>query len=103
MVQVNWIANPFRGDRFEAAWRPHAEATLDYGASAFVLLRSKEDPLKFTQLSYFDDKLDWDRYWLSDEISEARAELSGWYQVPILPVWHTVVDAATRERSGARG
>jgi heme-degrading monooxygenase HmoA len=101
VVQINWVVNPFRGDKFEHAWRSRAEAVLDYGASAYALFRSKEDPLKFTQLSYFEDKLDWDRYWLSEEISDARAEISGWYQVPLLPVWHSVVDASTRERAPA--
>ena len=102
LVEVNCIVNPFRGDRFEQAWRPHAESALDYGASSYAFLRSKDDRLHFRQLSYFDERLDWDRYWLSEEISEARAELSGWYQVPILPTWHSVVDKGTRERSPAR-
>ena len=38
VVKVAWVANPFRGDKFEAAWLPAAEAVLDYGATGWALL-----------------------------------------------------------------
>jgi hypothetical protein len=94
LVEVPWIANPFKGDAFEEAWRPAAEAALKYGATGYLFLRSKEDLLKFTQLAFFDSKLDFERYWYSEEISEARALAAGLFQVPVVPVWHGVVAAA---------
>ena len=91
VVEIAWTANPFRGDRFQEHWQPAAEAALKYGASAYALLRSREDQAKFTQLAFFESKLDFERYWYSEEISNARAEAAGLFQIPVLPVWHTVV------------
>ncbi len=93
VVTILWHATPFRGDKFEDAWRPAAAAALDYGATYWALLRSKDDPLDFTQIAAFKNKKAWERYWYSEQISEARAEAHGYYEVPILPVWHRVVDA----------
>jgi hypothetical protein len=90
-VVINWIANPFRGDKFEAVWTPAAEAATKFGARGWAFTRSKDDPLSFMQIAVFATKLDFDRYWLSDEIAAARAAADGLYQVPILPVWfHSV-------------
>ena len=93
VVFILWHANPFRGDKFEDAWRPHAQSVLDFGATSWAFFRSKDDPLDFIQLASFESKLDFERYWYSEEISEARAEASGYYQVPVLPQWLRVVDA----------
>ena len=65
---------------------------LDYGASYWSLLRAQEGGQDFIQLASFETKLEFERYWYSEEISEARAEASGLYQVPILPQWLRVVD-----------
>jgi hypothetical protein len=92
-VTILWHATPFRGDKFEDAWTPAAAAALDYGASSWSFLRSKDDPLDFMQIASFPDKRAFERYWFSEEISEARAEAHGWYEVPILPVWFRVVGA----------
>ena len=92
VVTILWHATPFRGDKFEEAWRP-AAAALDYGATYWALLRSKDDPLDFTQIAAFKDKKAFERYWYSEEISEARVDAHGWYEVPILPVWFRVIGA----------
>jgi hypothetical protein len=91
VVTILWHSTPFRGDKFEEAWRPVAALALDYGATFWAFLRSKDDPADFTQIAVFDSKTEWDRYWYSEEVSEARAEASGFYEVPILPIWHRVV------------
>ena len=93
VVTIIWHATPYRGDKFEDAWRPAAAAALDYGATYWAFLRSKDDPLDFTQIAAFEDKKAFERYWYSEEIAEARAEAHGWYEVPILPVWFRVLDA----------
>ena len=93
VVMILWHANPFRGDKFEDAWRPAAQAALDYGASSWTFFRSKDDPLDFIQIATFESKTDFDRYWYSEEIADARADASGLYQVPVLPQWLRVVDA----------
>jgi hypothetical protein len=93
VVTILWHAVPFRGDKFEDAWRPAAAAALDYGATYWAFLRSKDDPLDFSQIAAFKDKKAFERYWYSEEISEARAEAHGLYEVPLLPVWFRVSGA----------
>jgi hypothetical protein len=92
MVIINWVANPFRGDRLEEAWRPAAAAVTKYGANGWAWTRSRDDPLTFIQVAVFENKLDFDRYWLSEETATARASIGGLYQVPLLPVWFECVD-----------
>jgi hypothetical protein len=97
VVTILWHATPFRGDKFEDAWRPVAAAALDYGASWWAFFRSSDDPLDFTQIAVFADKAAWERYWYSEELSEARAESSGLFEVPVLPIWHRVVGTGAIE------
>ena len=93
VVTILWHATPWRADKFEDAWRPVAASALDYGASWWAFFRSSDDPNDFTQIAVFPDKQSWERYWYSEEVSEARAAASGWYQVPILPVFFRVAGA----------
>lgn len=93
VVQILWHAVPFRGDKFEDAWTPAAASALDYGATYWALLRSKDDPLDFAQIAAFPDKRAFERYWFSEQMAEARAEAHGLYEVPILPVWFRAVGA----------
>lgn len=90
LVEIRWAINPFRGDKFEQAWAPAAEAALDFGATGWALYRSQEGQLDFIQHAYFPTKDHWDRYWYSDELSEARLSVQNYYQVPLLPTFHTV-------------
>ena len=92
-VEIHWIANPFRAEKLRAAMLPGAEAVLDFGATGWAFVQSKEDPQHFIQLAMFRDTTDFERYWYSEEISEARAEAHGTYEVPLLPVWFRVVGA----------
>ena len=95
LVELRWVANPFRGEAFEAAWLPAAEAVLDYGATHWSFYRAKDGLLVFTQHALCPDKESWERYWYSDEIATARAESSGLYQVPLLPTYHDIVGSGT--------
>lgn len=101
VVEIRWNVNPFRAEAFEAAWRGPAEAVLDYGATAWAFLHSKDDQLQFIQLAAFADKLPFERYWYSEEIAQARAEASGLYQVPLLPVWLELVGGSIVSRAPA--
>ena len=88
---ITWHVNPFRGDKFEDAWRPAAEAAVDFGATFWAFWRSKDDPLDFTQVAVFRSKLDFERYWYSDEISALREEAVNYFNKPVLPVWHALI------------
>lgn len=94
-VEIRWVANPFRGDKFEEAWLPAAEAALDYGATGWAFFRAEEGLLDFTQFAFFPTKLDFERYWYSEEIADARAQASGLYQVPLLPTFHRITGMGT--------
>ena len=91
VVMIKWVANPFRGDRFADGWLPAAEAALDYGAVAWSFYRAIDGRLDFLQTATFRTKADWDLYWYSEEISEKRVEMAGYYQVPLLPSFHEIL------------
>ncbi|HEY2600521.1 MAG TPA: hypothetical protein VGI67_03120 [Thermoleophilaceae bacterium] len=90
LVEIHWIANPFRAEKLREAMLPAAELVLEYGATGWAFIRSKEDPQHFIQLGLFASTTDFERYWYSDEMSELRVNATGLFQVPILPVWLTV-------------
>ena len=100
-VRIPWAINPSRGDRFEAAWLPVAESALDFGATGWALFRSKEGGLDFTQLAFFPTKLDFERYWYSEEVVEARTRGAGLFQVPIQPIYLHEVTAGSMVGAGA--
>ena len=90
-VMINWVANPFRGDRFAEGWLPAAEAALDFGAVAWSFYRANDGRLDFLQTATFRTKADWERYWSSEQISEKRVQMAGYYQVPLLPSFHEIL------------
>jgi hypothetical protein len=91
VVVIKWSANPFRGDKLAEGWAPAAEAAMDYGASSWSFYRAKDGLLDFIQEAVFESKADFDRYWYSETIAEKRAELSGTYQIPLLPAFYEIV------------
>ena len=93
VVHIPWYATGFRHDKLAAALAGIAPVALRYGARSYSVYRYQDDRYKFLQTAEFDSKADWERYWYSEEISEARAEASGLFQVPVLPVWLRAVDA----------
>jgi hypothetical protein len=90
---IVWHVNPFRGDKFGEQWEAAARAALDFGATFWAFWRSKDDPLTFMQIAVFESKLEFEAYWYSEEISEARAEAAGLFQVPVLPLVYHVQGA----------
>jgi hypothetical protein len=100
MVQIRWVANPFRGDVFAEGWLPYAEAVLDYGATKWAFYRALDGGLDFIQTAEFERKEDFERYWYSERVSEARVALQGKYQVPLLPTFHEIVGSG--ETAGSR-
>jgi hypothetical protein len=93
ILEIRWIINPFRAERFRDLWLPAAEAVLDFGATNWALIRSGEDPQQFVQLALFANKFDFERYWYSQEIADYRVQVTGLFQVPVLPAWYTVEGA----------
>jgi len=93
VVHIPWYATVFRGDRLAAALSEIAPVAFRYGATRFQIHRSLDDQYRFTHMVWFESKRDWERYWEGPEMSAFRARTSGWYQVPVLYVWHDEVAA----------
>lgn len=92
-VHIPWYATGFRGDSLQEALERIAPLALRYGATDYAVYRSQDDRCKFLQTAYFEDKLPWERYWSGDELVRWRTQHSGWFQVPVLYVWHDLVDS----------
>jgi heme-degrading monooxygenase HmoA len=88
---LNWHIAPFRADRWLDIWEPAAARMPAYGAESWSLIRSTDDPLDFWQYSTWKSRTDFERWWYSDEIEQARAAIIDLHDLPILPHWHTVV------------
>jgi hypothetical protein len=91
VVHIPWYATGFRADGLEAALSEVAPVALRYGATAYAVHRSRDDRYKFLQMTSFERKLDWERYWSGPEFVDFRVRCSGWFQVPVLYVWHDEV------------
>jgi len=86
-VIVPWYATGFRSDAFEHELGEVAAVALRYGASSYDVYRARDDRYKFQQLAVFEEHLDWERYWESEEMVYFRSTHAGWYQVPVLYGW----------------
>jgi hypothetical protein len=84
VVHIPWYATLFRGDKFEVALKEIAPVALRYGATEYQVYRARDDQYRFLQMAHFDDKLDFERYWLGEEFVGWRADYSSWYQVPVI-------------------
>lgn len=83
-MMVPWYATVFRADKFEIALHEIAPVALRYGATEYAVYRWLDDRYRFMQISTFEDKLDFERYWNGEEFVGWRADYSSWYQVPVL-------------------
>ena len=89
---INWHVTPFRADRWYATWRPAFERAAGLGATSHTLTRSEEDHLHFVQMTVWENRGDFERYWSSDEVSQARSGRAQLVrQAGLLPVWHVLL------------
>jgi hypothetical protein len=91
VVHIPWYANFFRGDQLQAELERVSPLSVRYGATGYAVHRSRDDAYKLLQMIEFDEHVDWDRWWISPEMVDFRTYCQGWYQVPVLYVWHTIV------------
>jgi hypothetical protein len=88
VVHIPWYATIFRAQKFAEAVQEVAAVSLRYGATQYAIHQSRDDRYKITQMVWFASKLDWERYWEGPEMVAFRTRHSGWFQVPVLYVWH---------------
>jgi len=93
VCRLDWHIAPFRRDRWLEAWEPAAAKCIAYGAKSWSLTRADDDPLYFQQTMVWEDKADFERYWYSQEVADARQAVLNWYVIPLLPTWHTLLVA----------
>jgi quinol monooxygenase YgiN len=92
---VDWHTHPFRSERWLQVWRSALDRALAFGASSCYLTRDIDDPLHFRQVSTWENKDDFERYWFSDEIAALREQVFQYYNKPVIPSWHSVTAEAT--------
>lgn len=88
---LDWHIAPLRADRWLDVWEPVAAKCTAFGARSWSLIRSVDDPLKFQQTMLWDNRADFERYWYSDEVRHAREQTVAYYDILLLPEWHTVL------------
>ncbi len=91
VVHIPWYATGFRGDELAAGLEHIAAISVRYGARSYVVYRARDDRYKFVQVLEFETKLDWERYWEGQELTDFRIDYSGSYQVPVVYAWQDVV------------
>ena len=64
-----------------------------YGAKSSSLTRADRRPPAFQQTSTWESRADFERYWFSDEIADAREAAFDLYNKPVYPVWHVLLAA----------
>jgi hypothetical protein len=87
LVWVSWYATILRQESFAEEVAKVAPVALRYGATQYQVHVSNDDRYRITQMTWFESKTDWYRYWDGPEMIEFRARLSRHYQVPITYGW----------------
>ena len=102
VVTIPWYATVFRGDKLEIALQEIAPVALRYGGTDYAVYRSRDDRYRFLQLATFEEKFDFDRYWMGEEFIGWRTDYASWYQVPVLYAWNDLVIGGSVEGEGLR-
>jgi hypothetical protein len=87
IVYIPWYATVLRQELFAAEVSKMAPIALRYGATQYQVHVSRDDRYKITQMSWFESKRDWYRYWDGPEMIEFRRRMSGKFQIPVVYFW----------------
>jgi hypothetical protein len=88
VVWIPWYATFAREESFAHAVAQLAPLALRYGATQYSVHRSLDDRHQITQMSWFETKEDWYRFWDGPELAEFRRRHTGHYQIPLTYTWH---------------
>ena len=92
IAQVDFHLTPFRAERFWSIYRPVVPRVLAYGAKGYQFYRIEEDADHFVHESTWEDRADFQRWWMSREMSLIREKIIGLYEQPVIPIWATILD-----------
>jgi hypothetical protein len=87
VVYIPWYATVLRQHLFAEEVSKIAPIALRYGATQYRVHISQDDRYKITQMSWFESKRDWYRYWDGPEMIEFRRRMSGKFQIPVVYFW----------------
>ena len=93
LVHIPWYATALRADKLETVLLDISAASLRYGATWWQVHRSRDDRYKLLQVTAWESKEDFERWWAGHEMVDMRVITSGWWQVPTLYVWHDLCGA----------
>jgi hypothetical protein len=93
VVHIPWYATVFRGDALAAEIAQAAAISLRYGATQYQVHRSRDDQYKIVQMTWFESKSDWYRYWDGPEMIAFRRRNSTRFQIPVVYIWHDEIAA----------
>jgi hypothetical protein len=88
---IDWRLHPMRADRWLDIWVPAVDRALAFGATSCFLSRDVDDPLHFRQVSVWERRDDFERYWYSDELVDLREAALSYYNKPLSPQWHSMI------------
>ena len=103
VIYVNWYATVMRQYSFAEEVVKVAPHVLRYGATQYAVHTSRDDRYKVTQMSWFERKADWYRYWEGPEMIEFRARNLGHFQVPIVYSWADEIASGSRTAGVGNG
>lgn len=103
LIWVQWYATVLRQNAFAAEVAAVAPIALRYGASRYQVHVSNDDRYRITQMSWFDNKVDWYRYWDGPEMIEFRSRNAGRYQIPITYTWADEIAGGELALNGENG
>ena len=92
VMQIDFHATPFRGEKFLELYRPAVSRVLAYGAEGYLFYRHEADPDHFVHLSFWENREDFNRYWFSREMQQVRQQIAGLHGQPVLPEWDLVIE-----------
>jgi len=94
VVQLDFHVTPMRAERFVDAYRPAVPLAAEYGAKGYSFYRTDEDPSHFVHVSFWDDRAQFDRYWMSREMRSIRTKIVGLHDHLLLPHYGDVLERA---------
>lgn len=92
LVHIDYHLTPFRAEKFASLYRPVVARVLAYGAKGYAFYRSADDSDHFVHDSLWEDRADFQRYWLSREVQLTRERIIGLYEQPVIPAWATILE-----------
>lgn len=93
VMWVRWYATTLRQESFALSVAEVAPIALRYGATRYAVHRSLDDRYRIAQMTWFERKEDWYRFWDGPEMIEFRARHSARYQIPVEYGWYEEIAA----------